>query len=356
MQRFFMLIALIAGVMSVSVSQTSAQQKLLTPFGALEAADSKAVQTQARDWLKNTRKADAATMQKFETLWQQQHRSVLDRLADSFALGDKQVAQLLADARDPLTPAPTEVPDLVSNSKQPKFVKNNLALAYSRALIQRRVYEQALGALSTINVEDVVDPASYLFHRAVCEHGMLQKDKANDSINRLLGDVLVSPERYKTVSILMLLDMQTWKNKDLGEIARKMDNIERRLDLARGGPKTQKLQKDVIRRLDEIIKKLENQAKNSSGKPCNCPGGGGKPGSQPGNNGGNTPRPDSTPGGPSGAGKVDEKKFRDLAKNWGQMSERQREEALQPILEGLDTQSRQLIQNYFRNIAKKSQE
>ena len=53
---------------------------------------------------------------------------------------------------------------------------------------------------------------------------------------------------------------------------------------------------------------------------------------------------------------MDEKKFRDLAKNWGQMSEREREEALQPILEGLDSQSRQLIQNYFRNIAKKSQE
>jgi hypothetical protein len=41
----------------------------------------------------------------------------------------------------------------------------------------------------------------------------------------------------------MLLDMQTWKDKDLGTIARKMGNIERRLDLARGGPQTQKLQK-----------------------------------------------------------------------------------------------------------------
>jgi chemotaxis regulatin CheY-phosphate phosphatase CheZ len=67
------------------------------------------------------------------------------------------------------------------------------------------------------------------------------------------------------VSILMAFDMQSWKEADvysrLGNIARKMDNIERRLDLARGGPKTQKMEKDAIARLDEIIKELENQAK-----------------------------------------------------------------------------------------------
>ena len=59
----------------------------------------------------------------------------------------------------------------------------------------------------------------------------------------------------------MLLDMQTWKDKDLGAVARKMDNVERRLELARGGPQTQKLQKEVVARLDELIKELENKAK-----------------------------------------------------------------------------------------------
>jgi len=33
----------------------------------------------------------------------------------------------------------------------------------------------------------------------------------------------------------MAYDMQTWQEKDLGWIARKMDNIQRRLDLKRGG-------------------------------------------------------------------------------------------------------------------------
>src|SRR5262249_36103864 len=82
--------------------------------------------------------------------------------------------------------------------------------------------------------------------------------EAEKSINRLVDEVK-GPERYQIVGVLMLMDMQTWKEKDLAAVARKMGNIERRLELARGGPETQKLQKDVIRRLDELIKELEKK-------------------------------------------------------------------------------------------------
>jgi hypothetical protein len=261
MRRLIILAAMAVGWMSTLVSSLPAQSKGVVAFGTLEAVSAETVQTRARDWFKQTGNANPDMMQQFEALWQQQHRSALDRLADTFALGDPQTAKLLAEARDPLNPAPIKVPDQITNDKAPGFFRANLALAYAKALVHRRVYEEALDALNAVKAEDVVDPASYLFHRAVCEHGLLQKSQANQSINRLLDDVLASPDRYKTVSILMLLDMQTWKDKDLGEIARKMENIERRLELARGGPQTQGLQKEVIRRLDELIKKLENQAK-----------------------------------------------------------------------------------------------
>jgi len=66
------------------------------------------------------------------------------------------------------------------------------------------------------------------------------------------------------VAGLMLFDMMGWKDKDLGWIARKMDNIERRLEMARGGPQTQKMQKEVVARLDELIKELENKNKGGS--------------------------------------------------------------------------------------------
>src|SRR5207253_9561668 len=137
-------------------------------------------------------------------------------------------------------------------------------------------------------------------------HALLLKKEAGTTVTRLLTQAIDSPERYKTVGALMLLDMQAWKDKDLGAVARKMGNIERRLDLARGGPQTQKLQKEVVARLDELIKELENKAKKKAG--AGQPNGGACPdGSQPGNTPGsnnnpNSPMPDSTlpPGGGTG--------------------------------------------------------
>src|SRR5439155_9137382 len=133
---------------------------------------------------------------------------------------------------------------------------------------------------------------AYLFHRAVCEHGLLQKSPASETIGRLLEDAPSAPERYRAVGALMLLDMQAWKAKDLGDVARKMGNVERRLELARGGPHTQKLQKEVVARLDELIKELENKAKNQQqgeGQPNGGQSPNGGQGQQQGQHGGANP-------------------------------------------------------------------
>src|SRR5262249_32969369 len=148
-------------------------------------------------------------------------------------------------------------------------------------------YEEALEAIKSATPETVCDPAAYYFHKAVAEHALVQKTAALQSISRLIDDVADPPERYGTVAVLMVLDMQRWKDedKDLENIARLMDNIERRLDLSRGGPKTQELQKRVLNRLDEVIKEIENQVKSGNAN-TQCPGGG-----QPGP--GNTNQPNS---------------------------------------------------------------
>jgi hypothetical protein len=229
-------------------------------FGTLRAPTADEARAQAAAWLKSVNKTDDATVKAFDAIWKSD-RAVLDKVAETLALGDAQASQLLEEARDPSKPAPTAVPDAIKETKKPTFYRANLGLAYGKALSNRRIYEEALGAFKAVQAEQVVDPSTYLFHRAVAEHAMLLKDDANTSIFRLLDDTRDAPERYKLVSVLMAFDMQSWKDKDLGWIARKMDNIERRLELARGGPQTQKMQKEVVMRLDEMIKQLENQQK-----------------------------------------------------------------------------------------------
>ena len=239
----------------------SEKERGVVSFGALEGATPEAARAQAQAWLRQVGKADPATLQKLDAIWKQDDRPVLDRLGDSLALGSAEADRLLREARDANAPPPVKIADIFKDAKEPAFFRANLGLAYARALSNRRVHEEALDILKLFTPEQVVSPSTYLFHRAVCEHALLLKPDASRSISRLLDDSLGSPERYKTVSALMLLDMQTWQDKDLGAVARKMRISERRLDLARGGPQTQKIQKDIEARLKELIKELENKAK-----------------------------------------------------------------------------------------------
>ncbi len=235
--------------------------KEIASFGTLRAVDAESARTQAEAWLKGVGKADDATRKAFAEIWTAD-RPLFDKVAETLTLGDADAKKLLSEARDPQVAAPTEVPALLKDAKRPTFYRANLALAYAKALSNRRVYEEALETLNSVKAEQVVDPAAYLFHKAVAEHALTKGREANNTIVRLLDDVSDAPERYKTVAALMVFDILSWKDRDLGSIARKMDNIERRLDLSRGGPTTKKLQKDVVARLDEIIKEMENRAKN----------------------------------------------------------------------------------------------
>ncbi|MFM7150470.1 MAG: hypothetical protein ACKO23_11555 [Gemmataceae bacterium] len=232
-------------------------------FGAVRGLDANEARKQAEAWLKSV-KPDGATQEAFKRIWDSD-KPVVDRVTATLILGDPQAEQLLNLARNANVAAPVEVPSVLTDKNRPLFYRANLALAFGKALTGRKVYEEALQSFASARPEDVADPASYFFHKAVCEHALMLKEKADRSIDRLLIDVQDSPERYRMVASLMHFDMLTWQEKDLGWIARKMNNIQRRLDLQRGRKETQKQQKEVLVRLDEMIKELENQQKSPGG-------------------------------------------------------------------------------------------
>jgi hypothetical protein len=341
------------GALSVLVAAASAfaaepSARKLAAFGSLEAPTNEAVRADAEAWLM-TSGVGAGQKKQFETIWKGPDRPLMDRVVDTLML-DPKAAKLLVDAHNPMTPAPcgpNSVPALVQNQKLPAFFRANLGLAYARALSNRRIYEEALDTLRAVKAEEVADPGAYLFHRAVAEHAMLQKDNARRSITRLLDDVADVPERYKTVGALMLLDMLTWREKDLNWIARKMDNSGRRLELARGGPVTQKIQKDIVNRLDEIIKELENRQKGNSNGGA-CPDGG----QQPSNGGANPSHPmrDSNIATNPGPGQVDRRRFKNAVERWGSMPEKERRRFLQDLTRGMSDKHAQAIQNYFKKL------
>jgi hypothetical protein len=127
-----------------------------------------------------------------------------------------------------------------------------------------------------------------------------------------------------------------------------MDNIERRLELARGGPQTQKMQKEVVARLDEIIKELENRQKGN-GNGGSCPNGGQLPG---GGANPSQPMPDSYPATNQGPGNVDhQKRLTDYAKQWGKLPEKDRAQAMAELTRDMPPRYREVIENYFKKVA-----
>jgi hypothetical protein len=346
MKRLLSALTLSALLLGSSAIRAGPAGGRMASFGTLEPVTPEAARAQAETWFNQAIK-DPAQRSTFVIIWENPDRPLLDKVADTLAL-EPAAAQVLAQARDRQAPAPTALPVILTDPTRPVFYRGNLALAYGKALCLRHVYEEALAALQTANPEDVVDPATYFFHRSVAEHGLMQKDNARRSLNRLLDDVADVPERYKTVGALMLMDLLTWKDKELDAVARLMDNSGRRLALARGGPVTQKIQQDVVNRLDELIKAKENQHKQGSANGGGCPDG-----SQPGSRRGgeaNNPMRDSNPAQNGGPGQVDRKRFKELAQRWGSMSEKERRRILQDLTRGMSDKNAQAIQEYFKRI------
>src|SRR5262249_30568286 len=151
-------------------------------------------------------------------------RSLVDKLAHTLALGDPEAARLLGEAAAAADRPPAGGAPFLKDRSRPPFVRANLALAYAKALAEARVYEEALEAFLAISPEGVADPAAYFFFRAVCEYSLMLQPEAERSLARLLGDVPGAADRYLTVAALMHHEMQTWRDKDLDWVARKMDN------------------------------------------------------------------------------------------------------------------------------------
>jgi hypothetical protein len=107
------------------------------------------------------------------------------------------------------------------------------------------------------------------------------------------------------------------------------------------------MQKEVVARLDEIIKELENQRKgNSNGGACpnggQIPGGGASP---------ITPMPESQIATIPGAGTVTEKYLQGLAKKWGKLPPKEQAQAMAELTRDMHPRYREVIEIYFKKVA-----
>ena len=127
----------------------------------------------------------------------------------------------------------------------------------------------------------------------------------------------------------------------MDHIARRMNDVRRRLDIGRAGKQVQVIEKGVLDSLDRIIKKLEEQQQQQQ---CNQQGGGQQS---------SKPMQDSQLPSMRAPMQVDQRDVGNQS-GWGDLPPKEREQALQQIGREFPVHYRELIEQYFRELADES--
>jgi hypothetical protein len=300
----------------------------------------------ARAWIETRADAspDPVRLERARSLWPESEpfddptTDRLDRCAASMALLDSRAASLVAAAERPET-ADASWLDEASNEPE---LHDVMALFHGRQLVRHGFFDEGRGLLQPLAVETACDPASLLFHRATCEHWLLDAETGLASLDRLLEQAEAIPVRYERLARLMQADLRALEDESLDHIARRMRDITRRLDLGLAGPRTQTVQDGVIESLDKLIAKIEEQQHQQ--------GESGGAGSGAGGSGGSRPMDDSRAAGGKGPGEVARKDLDDGG-DWGDLPPHEREEALQQIAREFPPHYREVIEHYFKRLA-----
>ncbi len=262
--------------------------------------------------------------------------ALLSRVAETFSLANSQARALFEACNlEHLGSIPPDASWLDDHALS-NTLRHNLRLYYARWLAQQGFYDEVILALEGLKPSDVVDPAGLLFYRLVAYHQLVQPEKSRVALVQLLEQEAALPRRYQQVAKLIQRDIAGLEDESLDHIARRMNDVHRRLEFGRAGKQVQMVENGVVESLDKIIKKLEEQQQQSSGT------GGSAQSSRP--------MEDSRLPSLKAPMKVHQ---RDIGSQsgWGALPDKERKQAMQQIGREFPAHYRELIQEYFRDLA-----
>jgi hypothetical protein len=273
--------------------------------------------------------------------------TLLDRVAQSFALTSEDAAQLVSLCSRPYDGPSFARPQWLADSKNADFLRNNLRLYYARWLAQYRLYDEVIEQIGDLRPADVVDPASLLFYQMAAYHQLVRPEEARAALAGLMEREDELPRRYQQVAQLVQRDLGGLVFVSLDHIARRMRDVRRRLAYGRAGEKVQAVEKGVLDSLDKKIKDLEDKQRQQQQQQSAQSAGGSSKAAKP--------MQDSRPAELKAPMKVDQ---RDIGheSGWGDLPPKEREQALQQIGREFPAHYREIIEDYFRELANESNE
>jgi hypothetical protein len=324
--------------------EAGADRKDLATAAAFSRMPVDQVRSQMLQWLAKAR-PDTSLSEQVTQLWADDEKlksltaeETLDLVVESFAVADESVRQLVESSRTSGSLPAMNFEGVRSDA----FFRVQVQLYQARWLTQHRYFDDALVLLEPMKPEDVVDPATLFFYRAVCRLRLLQTAKAADDLTLLLKNTLDVPARFRAVADLMKQEAGI-PPEGLTEVAQLMSDVQRRLDLGRADDPVQKREGDVIAALDKLLEEMEKQKKQQQQQSGD---GGGNSQGQPGQQGATQ----SVLKGSSGQGDADPKELTENG-TWGMLDKQKEAQARELIRQQFPPNFLDAISRYTRRIA-----
>jgi GTPase SAR1 family protein len=225
-------------------------------------------------------------------------------------------------------------------STQTNYLFGSLRYYLALRLVHARLFDEARNVLQELTPENSIDPAGVLITKAIVFHHFSEQEEGLAVLKQFqeITEQESIPRRYTELAKLLQFD---WEKKSMEEapekIARQMDDVRRRLGKGRTDDNTQKAEEDTLKSLEKLIEKLEKKKKKQKQQGD---------GTQA-----NNPAEDSYRLKQKGPGNVDRREF-SPGDNWGDLPPKERDEALLKIEREFPAYYRDIIEQYFREMAK----
>lgn len=210
-------------------------------------------------------------------------------------------------------------------------------------------YEASEMILSQIKSYDT----KHTFYRLTNNFMLNNKEEAIKLADQIIHDFNEIPQRYRDLAFIMRADMDTWQNErdDLEDISREMNKIKNRLKNNRGGKKTQDLQKDVLARLEKMIKDREDAIENQKKKEDKD-----KDAEEIQKQIEKIimPPKDTHNDQEKGTGEAEKKRMREVAEVWGKLQEKERAKVIIELTRLMPSKDKMIIENYLKELQKRS--
>lgn len=247
-------------------------------------------------------------------------------------------------------------------SKNPFIAAHAAAYEIKAMIAQQRLLEAgqriedilaAKGGLRRVADYSYLAP-EMLFLRGFCLLSDLRYAEAEKALSKFLKDHEDSSQRLVVAARQMLAELANRQAGRIGEVVDLMHYSGRRLTQSDTSDPVRDRQQEIIDILDRLIKDAEEEESSSSSSSS---GGGGSGRGKQGSSGKNSPSnpmdESSLPGGTPAEGPLQAGRRVNPGEVWGSMPPAERERILQALRDNFPSRYRQLVEQYYEQLAKK---